>query len=263
MNLAVALFRSSIGRKILMAATGVVLVGFVTGHMVGNLHVFGSPDELNGYAHFLQGLGPALWAVRLFLLAAVAIHIWAGVVLTLENYRARGGEYDFKHTIQASLASRTMRITGLIVLFFLLYHLAHFSAGVGGDFTQGATFKSRLPEYVMQHDFHLLGVLLVTAGTPVDDVYSMVVRGFQSPIVSTFYIIAVGLLTVHLWHGIESMFQTLGLRTGRWSAALRGLTRAFCILYFAGNLAIPGAILLGAVQPRNPPVAQGASAAQP
>ena len=253
MNLVAALFTSSIGRKVLMAVTGLILIGFVTGHLIGNLHVFGEPDEINGYAHFLQGLGPVLWIVRLTLLAAVILHVWAAVVLTLENRKARPAEYGFKHTIQATLASRTMRITGFVVLAFVLYHLAHFTIGLNGGLFQGDTFKTRLPEYTMREDFHLLGFLLVSAGTQVHDVYAMVVRGFQSPIVSGFYIIAVGLLSFHLWHGFESMFQTLGLRTSQWAGFLRVVTRAFCILYFLGNLAVPAAILMGVVELHSAP----------
>jgi succinate dehydrogenase / fumarate reductase cytochrome b subunit len=247
MNLAKALFTSSIGRKILMALTGLVLVGFVTGHLVGNLHLFGSPDEINGYAHFLQGLGPVLWLIRGFLLLCVVLHIWAGVVLTLENNKARPVDYGFKHTIQATLASRAMRVSGIVVLAFLLYHLAHFTVGANSGFFQGQSFKTRIPEYVMKHDFHFVGLLLVRADTPVHDVHTMIVRGFQSPIVSGFYILAVGLLAFHLWHGVESMFQTLGLKTSRWGCMLRLIARAFCVVYFLGNLTIPTAILAGCV----------------
>lgn len=258
MNLASALFKSSIGRKIIMAVTGLVLVGFVTGHLIGNLHVFGKPDEINGYAHFLQGLGPLLWLVRGFLLLCAGLHIWAAVVLTLDNKKARPEEYGFKHTIQATLASRTMRLTGLVVLAFIAYHLAHFTIGVNGGFFQGDTFKGRLPEVTLQEDFHLAGVLLAREGTVVHDVHTMIVRGFQSPIVSGFYILAVGLLAFHLWHGIESMFQTLGLRTSRWGNGLRQLTRVYCVLYFLGNLAIVGGVLGGFVKPAT---AQAAAAA--
>lgn len=260
MNLATALFKSSIGRKIIMAVTGLVLVGFVTGHLIGNLHVFGAPDEINGYAHFLQGLGPLLWLVRGFLVLCAGLHIWAAVVLTIENKQARPQDYGFKHTIQATLASRTMRWTGFVVLAFIAYHLAHFTVGLNGDIFQGSTFKSRLPEVTLQHDFHLAGFLLVKAGTPVHDVHSMVVRGFQNPIVSGFYILAVGLLAFHLWHGIESMFQTLGLKTSTWGNALRFLTRAYCVLYFLGNLAIVGGVLGGFVKPAG---AEAASACCP
>lgn len=253
MNLAFALFKTSIGRKILMAVTGLILVGFITAHLIGNLHIFGPPDEINGYSHFLQSLGPVLWIFRGVVLAAAALHIWAGVVLTLENKQARPSEYGFKHTIQATLASRTMRITGLVVLFFILYHLAHFTVGVDGAFFQGQNFKSRIAEVTLEHDFHFVGLLLVRSGTVVHDVHTMMVRGFQSPIVSAFYLIAVALLTMHLWHGIESMFQTLGLRTGRWGSALRVLARTYCVLYLVGNFLVVGAIFFGVVQSPPPP----------
>ncbi|MEO6243883.1 MAG: succinate dehydrogenase, partial [Opitutaceae bacterium] len=107
MNLVGSLFGSSIGRKILMAVTGVILIGFVIGHLVGNLQVFQDPDHLNGYAQFLYNLGPLLWVARIGLIVAVVIHIWAATVLTLENHKARGPEaYGVKHTIRATLASR-------------------------------------------------------------------------------------------------------------------------------------------------------------
>lgn len=248
MNLVAALFKSSIGRKIVMAVTGLVLLGFVTGHLIGNFHVFGAPEEINGYAHFLQGLGPVLWGIRLFLLACVGLHIWAAVVLTLENRKARPEEYNVKKWVQASLASQWMRTSGVVVLAFLIYHLLHFTIGVNNGAFVGDAFKAN-HDYVMEHDFHLVGFLMVAKGTVVHDVHHMMVQGFLNPIVAVAYIIAVGLLSFHLWHGIESMFQTLGLKTNRWSSALRFLARAYCVLYFAGNAFIVGSILSGAVPP--------------
>lgn len=249
MNLAVALFRSSIGRKILMAVTGLLLMLWITGHLFGNLHLFEGPDAINGYAAFLQSLGPVLWIERIGLLVVAVLHIWAGVVLTIENRQARATAYDFKHTIRATLASRAMRVTAIAVLLFIIYHLLHFTIGVNAGFFQGDTFKGALPEYEMQHDFHLFGMLLVTEGTAVHDVFSMLVLGFQNPIVAVAYIIAVGFLTFHLWHGAESMFQTLGLRTSRWLGLLHFATRAYCVIYFLGNLAVPASILLGFISP--------------
>jgi succinate dehydrogenase / fumarate reductase cytochrome b subunit len=245
-NLAMNLFRSTIGRKFLMAVTGLILIGFVIGHLVGNLQVFAGPDALNGYSHFLQSLGPTLWVARIGLLVAVAIHIWAATVLTLENHAAREVAYSVKHTIRATLASRTMRWSGYIVLAFILYHLAHFTLGIA----QSNTFKGAFPEYTMAHDYLAMGFLTVKAGTPVADVHSMVILGFQNVIVSIFYMIAVGLLSVHLLHGADSMFQTFGWRSSRWSGALRKVCIAFAALYFLGNLAIPGAVLLDKLQPR-------------
>jgi succinate dehydrogenase / fumarate reductase cytochrome b subunit len=255
MNLAGSLFRSSIGRKILMAVTGLILIGFVIGHLIGNLQVFQDPDHLNGYAQFLHQLGPLLWIARIGLIVAVAIHIWAGVVLSLENTKARGPEpYGVKHTIRATLASRTMRWTGLVVLAFLLYHLAHFTFGGA----QAGTFKDNLKPYTMQQEYRVAGFPVVHAGAQVADVHSMVILGFQNTLVSLFYIIAVGLLTFHLLHGFDSLFQTLGLRSTRWAGGLRAAVMVFCIVYFVGNLAIPGAVLAGQLQPRTGSVASSA-----
>jgi succinate dehydrogenase / fumarate reductase cytochrome b subunit len=240
------LFMSSIGRKFLMAVTGLVLVGFVTGHLVGNLQIFLSPDHINGYAHFLQGLGPVLWIVRLVLLGCVAIHIWAAVVLTLESNAARGPQnYGIKRWLKASVASRYMRMSGVVVLAFILYHLAHFTLG----FTGADSFKTHIHEWTMLDDVREFGIPLASAGDIVHDVYSMVFLGFATPLVSIFYIVAVGLLSVHMWHGTDSFFQTLGLRNGQWSGCLRRLVAIFCIVYFLGNLAIPGAILTGIAKP--------------
>jgi succinate dehydrogenase / fumarate reductase cytochrome b subunit len=235
-----------------MAVTGLILVGFVVGHLVGNLQVFQDPDHINGYAEFLQQLGPLLWVVRIGLLVAVGILIWAGIALSLENTKARGPEaYGVKHTIQATLASRTMRWTGIVVLAFLIYHLAHFTIGAA----QASTFKDNLKPYTMQHEYRVAGFPVVSAGTQVHDVHSMVILGFQHPIVSLFYILAVGLLSFHLLHGLDSMFQTLGLRSTRWSGGLRTFALIFCLAYFVGNLAIPGAVLAGQLEPRTTSVA--------
>lgn len=250
-------FCSSLGKKYIMAVTGFFLVLFAIGHLVGNFQIFSHPDKINGYGHFLHGLGPLLWVVRIGLLGIVGLHIWAAVQLTLENRAARPVDYGFKNTIQATLASRTMRMTGFIVLAFLIYHIAHFTTG----WAQADTFKTQLGEYVMTQDYGVLGITVVKAGTPVLDVHTMMVRGFQPLWVSLFYIIAVGLLSFHMLHGVESMFQSLGLRTNRWGGFLHRVAQAFCILYFVCNLAIPGSVLLGKVKEHNPsrPVAHAAA----
>ena len=251
MSLLGNLFRSSIGRKFLMALTGVILIGFVVGHLVGNLQIFAQPDHINGYAQFLHQLGPLLWVARIGLIVAVVIHIWAATVLTLENKKARGSNYGFKHTIQATLASRMMRWTGYIVLAFLIYHLAHFTLGAA----QSATFKENLAHYTMHEDYRVAGFLVVKAGTEVLDVHSMVILGFQQPVVALFYIVAVGLLSLHLLHGIDSLFQTLGLRSAKWSGALHKVAVIFCAAYFIFNLTIPASVLIGRLQPHSVPTA--------
>jgi succinate dehydrogenase / fumarate reductase cytochrome b subunit len=225
-----------------MAVTGLILVGFITGHLVGNLQIFLPPDHINGYAHFLHQLGPMLWVVRLVLLASVVLHIWAATALALENRRARGNKpYGVKTWIQASFASRYVRWTGYIVLAFVLYHLAQFTFG----YAQSASFKENLPLYTMTDDYRVMGFTVVKAGTQVHDVHSMVILGFQNPAVSVFYIVAVGLLSFHLLHGLDSLFQTIGWRSATWAGPLRKLVALFCLLYFLGNLIIPGSVLTG------------------
>ena len=247
------LFRSSIGRKFLMAVTGIVLVVFVTAHLVGNLQIFAAPDRINGYAHFLQSLGPALWAVRLILLACAAIHLWSAATLHIENYQARGSKkYGVNRWLAAAFASRYMRSTGVVVGAFIVYHLMQFSFGTGGT-----PFKTELAQWTMRADAREFGVPLAAKGAVVDDVYSMVFLGFSNAYVSVFYVIAIGLLSFHLWHGTESFFQTVGWRNHQWACALRRFVAVFSLLYFLGNLAIPGAILAGLARP-----APGTAAAQ-
>lgn len=229
-----------------MAVSGLILVAFITAHLLGNLQIFGSPDHINGYAHFLQSLGPVLWLTRGILLVALAVHVWAAVVLTLENRRARGRDnYAVHRVIQATLASRTMRWTGAIVFFFILYHLAQFTLGIASH----DHFKTAIPAWTMLGDAHEFGVPIVAKGAQVADVYSMVFLGFANPVVSIFYIVAIGLLSLHLAHGIESLFQTIGWRNHSWAGGLRKVARLFCLLYFLGNLAIPGAIVTGLLKP--------------
>ncbi|MFT3783122.1 MAG: succinate dehydrogenase cytochrome b subunit [Nibricoccus sp.] len=253
MNSLVNLFRSSIGRKFLMAVTGLILIGFITGHLVGNLQIFAKPDHINGYASFLQGLGPALWLVRLVLLACAVIHVWAAATLYVESRIARGPEqYGVNKWLNATIASRYMRLTGLVVTAFIVYHILHFTIGYGGT-----PFKTQMPEWTMTESVRELGIPLATKGEEVHDVYSMVFLGFANPWVSAFYILAVGLLTVHIMHGADSMFQTFGWRNHRWGCCLRRVVMLFCVAYFLGNLAIPGAILAGLNKP-----AEGTYAAQ-
>jgi succinate dehydrogenase / fumarate reductase cytochrome b subunit len=242
MDLTRSIFGSSIGRKLIMAVTGAVLILFVVGHLVGNLQVFEDPDRINGYSHFLQSLGPALWAARIFLIVCVSLHVWAATVLALESRRARGDQpYEVNKWIQATVASRYMRWTGYVVLAFILYHLAQFTVGVA----QPASFKANIAHYVMKGDYHILGFTAVPAGTEVLDVRSMVIRGFSNPVVALFYIVAIGLLSLHLLHGGESLFQTLGWRNHRWERGLRVVVTVLCATYFLGNLAIPGGVLAG------------------
>jgi succinate dehydrogenase / fumarate reductase cytochrome b subunit len=249
MTLTKSIFGTTLGRKFLMAVTGIILIAFIIGHLVGNLQIFEDPDRINGYAQFLHSLGPALWVVRGVLLVSAVVHIWAAAVLTLEARRARGAEgYASPTWIQATLSSRYMRWTGVVVLAFIAYHLAQFTLG----FAQADSFKENLPVYVMQGDYRVLGFTTVHAGAEVADVRSMVIRGFGNPWVALFYIVAVGLLSIHLLHGADSLFQTLGWRNRRWAGGLRAAVTIGCALYFLGNLSIPGAVLAGFLTPAVP-----------
>ena len=226
MNLLGSLFHSSIGKKLLMAATGLVLVGFAAGHLVGNLQIFLPPAKINAYGPLLESLGSLLWLIRFFLLACVLIHIWVALQLVLENRAARPVGYGVDHTNRATLASRVMERTGIVVLAFIVYHLLHF------------TVRSSHPEWSL-HTFRLAD------GTMVRDVHAMVVEGFRVTWVSVFYIISVGLLSYHLSHGIGSMAQTLGFKNEKWTRGLEVFATVACWFYFLASAAIPLAILGG------------------
>lgn len=246
------LVTSSIGRKFLMAITGLVLVAFALGHMVGNLQIFLPPDHINGYAHFLQGLGLALWGVRAGLLLCAVIHVWAAVTLWRESYVARGPEkYGKSRWLAATTPSRHMRLTGLVVLAFIIYHILHFTVGVAqpDTFKTGPELSKPQYQYVMKNDAREFGIPLASKGDEVHDVYSMVFLSFKNPWVSGFYILAIALLALHLWHGAESLFQTLGWRNHKWACALRGIVSLFALVYVLGNIAMPGAILAGIAKP--------------
>ncbi|MFN7965132.1 MAG: succinate dehydrogenase cytochrome b subunit [Acidobacteriota bacterium] len=215
-------FGSSVGKKYLMAVTGLVLLGFVIVHMVGNLQLFLGREALNRYAEFLKGLGELLWVARLVLLACVGLHIWAAIALTLSNRKAKPVGYQVPNPNAASYASRTMIYSGLIVLAFLLFHLAHFTLGLTH------------PEHYALIDEQSR-----------HDVFGMVVKGFQSPWVSGFYILAMGLLFAHLSHGISAFCQSLGLRSPANHALIDRSARLISAALFIGNSVMPLSILLG------------------
>ena len=220
-------FGSSLGKKYLMAVSGFILAGFVFGHMLGNLQMFLHPDHINLYAHQLQTLPYGLlWVVRLVLLGAVVVHIWSAILLTMENRRARPRGYQAEDTIQASYASRTMIWSGLIIAFFIVFHLLHY--------TTRSVF-----DYDWLYNYYLDGV-----GEPVLNVYAMMYVGFAKWYVSVFYLVAVFLLCQHLSHGISSMFQSLGWRNKVWRPRLDRIALVFGWVVFLGFAAIPVAVML-------------------
>ncbi|MDZ4288304.1 MAG: succinate dehydrogenase cytochrome b subunit [Prosthecobacter sp.] len=216
-------YASSIGKKILVALTGLALVIFVLGHMIGNLLIFVGPDAINEYGHLLQTMlhGAGVWIARAGLLLAVVIHIVATIQLANGNRKARPERYGKQATIVASKASVTMVISGLTILAFIIYHLLHFTAHAGNDYGTYTT---------------------VLHGETVHDVYRMVIVGFSWWPATIFYLIAMGLLTTHLSHGVSSLFQTLGFATDRSWPMFKAIGLAFALLILIGNCSIPIAI---------------------
>ena len=222
----VRLFTSTLGKKFLMAITGAGIFLFVIGHLLGNLQVFLGPEAINRYGHFLQTTPEILWPARVGLLVFVGIHIWASISLTLENWAARGTRYEVKEVVDASLASRTMIWSGLIILAFVAFHLAHF------------TLMVVHPEFRDLRD----------PNNGWHDIYRMMVIGFSNPWVSGFYVLSIGLLCIHLGHGVGAMFQSLGLRNQTYTAAIVRFSVIAAVIIFLGYISIPLSILMGGVK---------------
>ena len=219
-NRAPGFWASTVGKKIVMAVTGIILFTFVIGHLLGNLQVFEGPAKLNAYGAFLHSIGEFLWPVRIILLIAVTLHIVATVQLALRKKRARPIEYSVKKAIASSYASRTMYWSGPIVLAFIIFHLLHLTAG-----------------YIHPGAAYIEG-----------DVYHNVVSGFQVWWVSLSYIVAVSLLGLHLRHGLWSMFQSLGIHQPQHTARLKTAAMVIAVLITLGYISIPISVLLGLVK---------------
>jgi len=216
-----AFYQSSIGKKITVAVTGVILIVFIVGHLLGNLEIYLGQDHTNWYAEFLRSTGPLLWIVRIILLVAVIGHIVATVQLTVENRRAKPKKYAVKAPQASTLASRTMIYSGLLVLCFVIYHLLHF------------TFQTTNPEF-----------RTLTDAQGRHDVYHMVILGFRQPLISSFYILALFLLSMHLSHGFASVAQTLGINNRKVTGLISIGGQVFSWLIFMGYVSIPIMILL-------------------
>jgi succinate dehydrogenase / fumarate reductase cytochrome b subunit len=227
-NRVMALWSSVIGKKVVMAVTGAVLILFVVSHVVGNLKIFSGPEEINAYSRFLRevgwpelGYGQLLWIVRIVLLSCAFLHITAAVQLTLMNRQARPVGYDAKKDVETTWGALTMRWGGLLLAVFIVFHLLHFTGGVVGF--QAGQFEDLR-------------------------VYQNVVAGFSVWPIALFYIVAMGALCLHLDHGIWSMLQTLGWATAQNSKSLRKFSRIFAILIFAGFISVPISVLAGWVR---------------
>ena len=215
---------SSITKKAVMAVTGFILFGWIVGHMTGNLKVFQGAEKFNAYAEFLREMGAplfpesgVLWLVRGALTLALVLHVWSATSLTLINRRARDKDYETRKSVQLDYAARTMRWSGYLIAFYILFHLMHLTWGN------------------VHHDFVL--------GNP----YANLVSGFQVLPIALVYIAANLLLGMHLYHGLWSMFQSLGLNHPSYNASRRYFAVAFAVVVCLGFISVPVAVLTGIV----------------
>ena len=212
------LLATTIAKKVLMALTGVILTGFVLVHMTGNLLLYLGPEAINAYGEMLQSKPAVVWAARAVLLGSVLLHIWAAATLTLANLSARPVGYRKTAYEASTYASRTMRWGGPLLALFIVYHLLHFTVGsVHPDFVRG-------------------------------DVYHNVVIGFQNPLVAFFYALSMVALSLHLFHGITSMLQTVGLSHPRYNGLRSMIGTAYAAIVTVGNLSFPLSVSFGLVR---------------
>jgi succinate dehydrogenase / fumarate reductase cytochrome b subunit len=225
---AVRFYEAPIGKKAVMAVTGLVLFGYVVAHLLGNLQIYSSnPEQINRYAAFLHNPANAmaLWAARLVLLLCVVLYISAALQLWAQNRAARPVSYYKKADVPTSYAARTMRWSGVIIAAFVIFHILHLTVGAIPGLPAA-------PE--------------AAANSP--DVRANVIHGFQNVGVSAFYIIAMILLCMHLYHGIWSMFQSMGFAHPRYTPAIKRGAAVVAILIAAGNISIPLAVLTGVLK---------------
>ena len=227
-NRLLALWNSVIGKKVVMAVTGAVMVLFVIVHMLGNLKLFSGPEEINAYSRFLReigqpefGYGQLLWAVRIVLLVCAVLHVIAATQLTRISWQARPVAYEEKKNVETTWAALTMRWSGVLLIVFVVFHLFHLSGGMVG-------FKPGQFQHLM--------------------VYQNIVAAFSNLPISIFYIASMVALGFHLDHGIWSMFQTMGWVTVENTKAWRAVSRVVAVLIFAGFVSVPVSVLAGWVR---------------
>ena len=213
MQRALTLHQTTIGKKVIMALSGVIIVGFTIGHFLGNLNLYLGPEAMDGYAATLQSLPPLVWGTRLVLLLAFGAHISSAVLLWVRNVKARGSRYHKRKDLATDYAARTMYWSGPILLLFVVYHLLHFTI---------------LPAHP-------------------GEVYRNVVEGFQNPSIAGVYIAGNIALGFHIFHGIYSAFQTLGANHPRYNSYRRDAAIAISAAITIGNLSFPISVLAGLV----------------
>jgi succinate dehydrogenase / fumarate reductase cytochrome b subunit len=220
----VRFYEASAGKKVVMAVTGVILFGYVIGHMLGNLQIFEGPDAINSYAHFLHSHEGALWGARVVLLLAVVMHIVASIQLWALNAKARPVSYVRKADVPTSYAARTMKWSGPIIAAFVIFHVLHLTTG---------NIVPLYPESAPHSP----------------DAYDNVITGFQHPAIAIFYIVAVLLLCMHLYHGLWSMFQSLGISHPKYTPRIKRAAAILAIVVAIGYISIPIAAMTGLIKP--------------
>lgn len=222
---AAAYWNSSIGKKLVVAITGLAMVLFLAGHLTGNLLMYAGKEAFDEYARFLHeaGHGALIWVARIGLLVVLVLHVWATILLTRENKAARQA-YEFQATIQASKSSRIMIWSGLTVLAFIVFHILHFTVRT----------NSHLAEIAKESPYEM-----VIAGFS---------GGFLQVLVVLFYVVAMTLLCSHISHGVASMFQTLGFRSKKSAGLIRSISLGYAAVIWLGFVSIPVAIMLGLVK---------------
>jgi succinate dehydrogenase / fumarate reductase cytochrome b subunit len=213
-------YGSSIGKKAVMAITGIILFGFVVGHMIGNMSMYSGRESINNYATLLRTSMPLLWTVRMVLLGSVLLHIWAAWQLVQANKAARAVEYRHRKDRRTTYAARTMQWSGPILAAFIVYHILHLTLGYG-------------PGGTASHDPH--------------DVYANVVRGFSVWYISALYIISMVALGFHMRHGVWSLFQSLGWNHPKYNDLRRYFAGGITWIVVIGNISFPIAVLTGIV----------------
>ena len=213
MQRALTLYQTTIGKKLVMALSGAIIVGFVVGHFLGNLNLYLGPEALNGYAAKLHSMPALVWATRILLLFAFGAHIVSAYQRWRRNVAARGSHYKRRKDLATDYAARTMYWTGPILLLYLIYHLLEFT------------------------------ILPVHSG----DVYRNVIEAFQNPWISAFYIVGNLALGLHIFHGIFSAFQSIGVNHPRYNSYRRDLAIAISAVITLGNLSFPISVLTGIV----------------
>jgi succinate dehydrogenase / fumarate reductase cytochrome b subunit len=219
MNRAVRFYSTAIGKKAVMAVTGLLGIVFVIGHMAGNLLAFAGPEALNSYAHFLQSTGELLWIMRLGLLAAVILHIIAAVQLTRQNRAARPDGYVKREPQVSTWAARTMRWGGVLLLVFIVLHILHFTTG---DWKPSGSFSDT-------------------------DVYANLVLSFRIWWVTLFYVVAMIALAFHLYHGAWSSVRSLGLSQPSPRPLHRTVAMGIAVVLWLGFTIVPVAVFVGLI----------------